>query len=170
VHAHAILGSAVFCKFLLNTLYLWPANKTGRLDDSLAHLQQLGFQLPVEGHQIYKRDFGILRHSLTFDGVVMERRIFAGLPATIVFAGTSRVTTLPAPTIAFSPMITFERIVAPEPIDAPRLTSVVSTFQSLSVWSSPPGAVARGYESLTKVTPWPTNTLSSMVTPSQTNV
>ena len=68
----------------------------------------------------------------------------AGLPATIVFAGTSRVTTLPAPTIAFSPIVTFDRIVEPDPMDAPFLTSVVSTFQSASVCSAPPSVVARG--------------------------
>ena len=53
--------------------------------------------------------------------------------------GTSRVTTLPAPTMACSPMTTLERIVAPDPIDAPVCTSVGSTFQSCSVWSSPVG-------------------------------
>ena len=33
------------------------------------------------------------------------RRIFAGFPATMAFAGTSLVTVLPAPTIAFSPIV-----------------------------------------------------------------
>ncbi len=33
------------------------------------------------------------------------------------FGGTSLVTTLPAPTIAFSPMVVLERIVTPDPID-----------------------------------------------------
>src|SRR5262249_10497973 len=68
----------------------------------------------------------------------------AGLPATMVRAGTSRATTLPAPTIACSPITTFDRIVAPEPIDAPCLTCVGSTFQSRSVCSSPSSVVARG--------------------------
>ena len=76
--------------------------------------------------------------------VAMYRKSLAGLPATMAPAGTSRVTTLPAPTMAFSPMTTFERIVAPDPIDAPFLTTVGSTFQSFSVWSSPVGVVARG--------------------------
>ena len=80
------------------------------------------------------------------------------------------MTTLPAPTMACSPMMTFERIVAPDPIEAPFLTSVVSTFQSCSVWSSPSAVVARGYESLMNVTPWPMKTWSSIVTPSQMNV
>jgi len=74
----------------------------------------------------------------------MERKTLAGFPATIVLGGTSRVTTLPAPTMAFSPMTTFERIVDPEPIEAPRLTNVVSTCQSFSVWSPPSEVVARG--------------------------
>ena len=39
----------------------------------------------------------------------IERNIFAGLPATITFGGTSRVTTLPAPTMAFSPIVTLRK-------------------------------------------------------------
>ena len=62
----------------------------------------------------------------------------------MVSGGTSRVTTLPAPTMARSPMTTLARMVAPEPIDAPALTSVRSTFQSFSVCSSPSDVVARG--------------------------
>ena len=80
------------------------------------------------------------------------------------------MTTLPAPMIAFSPMITLERIVEPEPIDAPFFTRVGSTFQSASVCNFPSFAVARGKESLIKVTLWPMKTLSSMVTPSQMKV
>src|SRR5206468_7904292 len=102
--------------------------------------------------------------------VSSDRSSRAGHPATIVLAGTSRVTTLPAPIRAPSPIVTFARIVAPEPMEAPCLTSVGSTRQSLSVCSPPCGLVARGYESLMNITPWPMNTLSSMVTPSQMNV
>lgn len=58
-------------------------------------------------------------------------------------AGTSFVTTLPAPTIAFSPMVTLARMVAPEPMDAPVCTQVGSTAQSRSVCRLPP-VVARG--------------------------
>src|SRR6266853_96398 len=94
----------------------------------------------------------------------------AGLPATMVRGGTSRVTTAPAPTMASSPIVTFARIVAPVPIEAPVLTSVFSTFQSCSVCRPPAVAVARGYISLTNITPWPMKTLSSIVTPSQMNV
>jgi hypothetical protein len=83
----------------------------------------------------------------------MIRKIRAGFPATIAFGGTSFVTTLPAPTKALSPMVMPARIVAPEPIEAPFWTTVFSTAQSLSVWSPPPAVVARGYESLMKVTP-----------------
>ena len=42
----------------------------------------------------------------------------AGLPTTIVFAGTSFVTTAAAPTIAFSPIVTPGKIVTPAPIQA----------------------------------------------------
>ena len=62
----------------------------------------------------------------------------------MAFGGTSLVTTLPAPTIAFSPMFVLERIVAPEPMDAPFLMTVRSTFQSASVCSFPSRVVARG--------------------------
>jgi hypothetical protein len=59
----------------------------------------------------------------------------AGFPATIEFAGTSLLTKLPAPTTAFSPIVMLQRIVAPEPMEAPRLTSVGTTAQSSSVCS-----------------------------------
>ena len=54
----------------------------------------------------------------------MIRRSLAGLPATIALAGTFLVTTLPAPTMAFSPITTWESMVAPDPIEAPVLTIV----------------------------------------------
>lgn len=68
----------------------------------------------------------------------------AGFPATTENGGTSRVTTLPAPTIASSPMVTPQRIVALLPIDAPRLTSVGMQVQSAGLCSSPASVVARG--------------------------
>ena len=55
----------------------------------------------------------------------------------MVPGGTSFVTTLPAPTMAFSPMVTLARMVEPEPMEAPFLTRVGSTFQSASVCSLP---------------------------------
>ncbi len=71
-------------------------------------------------------------------------KIFAGLPATIVFGGTSFVMTLPAPKRAFSPIVTLARIVQLEPIEDPVLTRMGSTVQSASVCSLPSGVVARG--------------------------
>ena len=50
------------------------------------------------------------------------RNILAGFPTTTLLAGTFLVTTLPAPTKAFSPIVTFARIVAPEPMEAPFFT------------------------------------------------
>ena len=55
----------------------------------------------------------------------------------MLLAGTSLVTTLPAPTMAFSPMVMLERMVAPEPMEAPFLMTVRSTFQSASVCRFP---------------------------------
>src|SRR5260370_42511626 len=98
----------------------------------------------MESHQIHKGDFPALRHRFTSVGFVMERKTFAGFPPTLVLGGTSRVTTLPAPTIAFPPITMFERIVDPEPIEAPRFTTAVSPRQSSSVCSPPSGGVARG--------------------------
>src|SRR5262245_53563925 len=68
----------------------------------------------------------------------------AGTPATIAWAGTSRVTTAPAPTSAPSPMVTPPRIVALLPMEARALTSVLTTCQSASVWSSPSAVTAVG--------------------------
>ena len=67
-------------------------------------------------------------------------------------------------------MRTPPRITAPEPIDAPRSTTVRSSSQSSAVCSSPAAFVAAGRLSFTNITPCPTNTSSSIVTPSQTNV
>ena len=42
--------------------------------------------------------------------------ILAGLPNTVTLGGTSRVTTLPAPTMASSPILTPGRMIVPPPI------------------------------------------------------
>src|SRR5574337_1618159 len=83
------------------------------------------------------------------------RTTLPGFPATTACAGTSFVTTAPAPISAYSPITRLARIVAPDPIDAPFFTNVVSTFQSASVWREPAMVVARGKVSFTKVTLWP---------------
>ena len=49
----------------------------------------------------------------------------------MVFGVTLRVTTLPAPTMAFSPMMTLQRIVDPDPMEAPLQTRVCSTLPIL---------------------------------------
>jgi hypothetical protein len=67
-------------------------------------------------------------------------------------------------------MTTLDMMVAAEPMEAPALTTVGSTFQCIARCGSPVRVVARGYWSLMNVTPWPMNTPSSMVTPSQMNV
>jgi hypothetical protein len=68
----------------------------------------------------------------------------AGLTATTALAGTSLVTTLPAPTMAFSPMVTPQSRVAPDPMEAPRLTRVGVQAQSDSVCNWPLPLVDRG--------------------------
>src|SRR5262249_59172928 len=102
----------------------------------------------VRSHQIQKGNRLTLFRALHFDLPCtpdsMVRKTLAGLPATIVLGGTFLVTTLPAPTMAFSPIVTFDRMVAPDPTEAPFLTTVASTFQSCSVCKVPSGLVARG--------------------------
>src|SRR3989304_4883580 len=111
----------------------------------------------------YSYGIFILSHSMLLTNL-------AGFPATIALGWTSFVTTLPAPIIAFSPIVTLLSMVAPDPTDAPFFTTIGSTFQSFSVCNSPEDVVARGYVSLINVTPCPMKTLSSIVTPSQMKV
>src|SRR5947208_2071181 len=92
---------------------------------------KLILQLAMWTDEIYEWNI-IFRHFVS-TGSAIHRRTRAGLPATMLFGGTFLVTTLPAPTIEFSPTVTFARIVAPEPIEAPLLISVRSTAQSRSV-------------------------------------
>ena len=64
----------------------------------------------------------------------------AGLPTTSAWAGTSRITTAPAPTSASWPTVMPQTIVALAPIDAPFCTSVGSSA------SGPRLMCARGHE------------------------
>lgn len=74
-------------------------------------------------------------------------------------AGTSRVTTLPAPTRAYSPIVTPHTTVTLAPIDAPRHRRVgrYSFFRLMK---------ARGFMTLVNTADGPTKTSSSRVTPS----
>ena len=72
--------------------------------------------------------------------------------------------------MAFSPIVVFARIVAPEPIDAPFFITVRLNFPVGLGLQAAVAVVARGYRSLMNITPCPINTLSSMVTPSQMKV
>src|SRR5882724_6101494 len=124
---------------LLEVVDHGAADKPGGPDRLQKNFGQFFFEFNVRRNQIKERNAGIrivMRSahflvswfgSIWFDSI--GRNTFAGFPATMVFAGTSLVTTLPAPTIAFSPIVRFDRMVAPEPIDAPFFTMVRSTFQ-----------------------------------------
>ena len=59
-------------------------------------------------------------------------------------------------------MVTPARMVALLPIDARASTSVGTSVQSASVCRLPSALTARGCRSLVNITPWPTNTPSSM--------
>src|SRR5438128_11350954 len=105
----------------------------------------------MRSHEVHQGNLRVGDHRAALRSSATDRSRRAGYPATITLAGTSRVTTLPAPIRAFSPIVRLARMVAPEPIDAPFLTRVGSTVQSFSVCSSPLGEVARGCESLMNV-------------------
>jgi hypothetical protein len=64
-------------------------------------------------------------------------------------------------------MVTPHKMVALLPMDARFFISVGMQAQSSSDWSDPDIVVAFGYLSLINITPWPINTSSSIVTPSQ---
>src|SRR3989344_6763504 len=76
--------------------------------------------------------------------------ILAGFPATITLSGTSLVTTDPAPTMEFSPIVIPPSIVALAPMEAPFLTIVASGFQSLPICFNLPFTAALGILSLIK--------------------
>src|SRR5690606_19248649 len=81
---------------------------------------------------------------LSMSAGVPLARMRAGTPATVAWAGTSLVTTAPAPTRAPSPMVMPGRMVALEPMETPSSTTVGTTSQSASVCGSPSPRVARG--------------------------
>src|SRR5258708_3423773 len=165
VHADTELCPAKRGELLFEFLHHRPADDPRIAERFLDHSKKLLLQFLMRRVQIQKRYFCRIRHGYFFSSFANLKN-FAGFPATIAFAGTSFATTLPAPTIAFSPIVTLHRMVAPEPIEAPLQTLVFSTFQSDSVCRPPPATVARGYTSLINVTLCPMNTPSSMSTPS----
>src|SRR5690349_17047200 len=122
---------------------------------------------PVLGRQVDELDLH-RGHSPPF--AVSCRRTRAGCPVTTERAGTSCVTSAPAPTIAPSPISTPHMITAPLPIEAARRTIVCSMRQSLSSFGAPSKVAARGLRSLMNTTPWPTKTSSSIVTPVHTKL
>src|SRR5215472_8170770 len=89
----------------------------------------------------------------------------AGTPMASIPGGTSRVTTLPAPTMAPSPIVTPHTMVALAPTLARRPTLVVTNVQSASVSSSPSAPTARGRRSFVKQACGPMKAPSSIVTP-----
>src|SRR5262249_3017019 len=143
VHANAIFGVAKSRKLFFELFHHRTADETRGAEGLLDHRQKLALKLLMGRHQIQKRNFRGIRHGYFFSSLT-NRKNLAGFPATIALAGTSLVTTLPAPTIAFSPIVMLQRMVEPEPIEAPLQTRVFSTFQSASVCKPPPAAVARG--------------------------
>jgi hypothetical protein len=77
-------------------------------------------------------DFERIEYPHHFNSMALSSRILtAGFPATMVAAGTSCVTTAPAPTTAQAPIDTPFKIVAPAPIQA---SSAIDTgFSSSSI-------------------------------------
>src|ERR1700722_2793792 len=143
-HADAVFRVTKCGEFCFEIFDHCAAHKTSGAQHLLKYSSELGLELLVWCDQIQERNLFGKGHYAILDSSVMYRNSLAGFPATMAFAGTSLVTTLPAPTIAFSPIVTFASIVEPDPIEAPFLTTVFSTFQSASVCNWPSAAVARG--------------------------
>ena len=74
-------------------------------------------------------------------------------------AGTSRVTTAPAPMNEYSPSVEPQTMVAFAPIDAPRRTSVARYSFFRDTW-------LRGFMTFVNTIDGPQNTSSSSTTPS----
>src|SRR2546422_428761 len=83
----------------------------------------------------------------------------AGTPTISAYAGTSDVTTAPAPMNAYSPSVTPHRMVALAPIELPRFTRVDRYSRLRDTW-------LRGFSTLVNTQDGPQNTSSSRVTPS----
>src|SRR5260370_915029 len=147
--AHA---DAVFCITKLREVALElfehrAADKSGGAKSALEDIRQLLFELDVRCRKIQERYAILVVHfcspitTAAFVSMYLFR--LSRFPPTMAFAGTSLVTTLPAPTIASLPTVTPQRLVTPEPIEAPFFMSVFSTFQSFSVCSCPSRVAAR---------------------------
>src|SRR5207253_10777408 len=83
----------------------------------------------------------------------------AGTPSIRPNAGTSAVTTAPAPMKAYSPRVTPHTIVALAPIELPRRTRVLRYSCLRETWE-------RGFRTLVNTQDGPQNTSSSSTTPS----
>ena len=85
----------------------------------------------------------------------------AGTPATSAWAGTSRVTTEPAATVAHSPIVTGATHTARAPTELPRFRVTPTGSQSWALFDVPSGLTARGKVSLVSTAAGPTKTPSS---------
>src|SRR5437588_5392506 len=122
------------CERLFEFLNHFSANESRRSQNAAEYRNELLFQLHMRCGQIQEGNLGVRIHQATLSSaMVVNRSTLAGFPVTMALSGTSCVTTAPAPTMAFSPMTTLERMVAADPMEAPFLTKVGSTFQSPSV-------------------------------------
>src|SRR5208283_2814326 len=143
-------SNTIFCttkmsKLSFKVFHSWTTDKPRRSQRLSKRRYNFLLECRMRRDEVYKGD--IVTHYL----ILLSTR--AGFPETMVLGGTFFVTTLPAPTKAFSPIVMLPRIVAPDPMVAPFFMSVGSTFQSFSVCNPPSRFVARGYLSLINVTP-----------------
>src|SRR4029077_8431683 len=141
---HAVPPVARSCYLPHNSAGPRPSDEAGTSHGGAEDTHQLIFQLEVRSNQIQEWYLAVIFHFAVLSPLSTALRNRAGLPITTTPSGTSLVTTLPAPTIAFFPITRLERIVAPDPIEAPDFTKVGSTCQSLAVCSAPSEVVARG--------------------------
>ena len=106
-------GATVTRKLSFENLKPFSLYVVPRIDNLGNRTDKLLSMLSIGSFQVKKRNHGLL-----------ILNTFAGFPITTEFGGTFFVTTAPAPTVAYSPIVNPGKIVALAPILAPFFTVI----------------------------------------------
>src|SRR5437879_13852364 len=119
---------------MLELLYHRTADETGGAQRALENFSQFLLKLDVHRGKVqeWNRIFGVHSCSPMATVALVSTNLLtrAGFPATMALAGTTSVPTRPAPTIAFSPIVTLQRTGTPEPPASRLLTNAHTTSHS----------------------------------------
>src|SRR5437867_858172 len=83
------------------------ADEPRRPQRGLEYGEQFGLQFLMGRQQVQEGNLRVGVHRATSTSSAVDRNRRAAFPATMALAGTFRVTTLPAPIRAFSPIVIF---------------------------------------------------------------